>query len=276
MVAALDARRAETFVNWTLLRAALVAFELCLPAAAFAREWEQWNGCRFQPSQYFDGDSFHVIHRGRNQVLRLYFADAPETDSSFPQRVREQAAYFRVTENQLFEGALRARQFTARFLEEPFCVITRREPAPGASRTPRFYARVERNGRRLDEALIHAGLARATALPAAYPNARAAQTESLRLRALEQQAAQAGRGIWRHSPTPRRLERSPENIQSPSVSRVNLNRATAVEIEALPGIGSILAARIIRARRLRDFDALEAIPGIGPKKIAQLRPLVAF
>jgi competence protein ComEA len=96
------------------------------------------------------------------------------------------------------------------------------------------------------------------------------------LRALEQQAAQAGRGIWRHSTTPRQSESPPANTQSPSISRVNLNRATAVEIEALPGLGPILATRIVRARPLRDFEALEAVRGIGPKKIGLLRPLVTF
>lgn len=281
MVASAHAGRTKTVVILPLLWAAIVASGLCLPlAGASPRSWEQWDNCRFEANQYFDGDSFHITHRGRNQVLRLYFADAPETDTSFPDRVREQAAYFRVTEPQLLEGALRAQQFTARFLEKPFRVITRCEVAPGASRTPRFYARVECDGRRLDEALIRAGLARATTLPAPYPNARTAQTETLRLRRLEKQAARAGRGIWRHSQrelAPARERLPADATADSSRSRgVNLNAATSHELEALPGIGPKLAVRIIRARPLRDLQALEAIPGIGPKKIALLRSLVTF
>jgi hypothetical protein len=34
---------------------------------------------------------------GKQQVLRLYFVDAPESDASFPERITEQAAYFAVT-----------------------------------------------------------------------------------------------------------------------------------------------------------------------------------
>ena len=258
-----------------LFRAALVALTLSFPPALVARPWEKWNDCRFQPAQYFDGDSFHFTHRGRNQILRLYFADAPEIDASFPERVREQAAYFRVSETALFNGALRARQFTRRFLEKPFSVLTRREPAPGASRSRRVYGRVESSGRRLDEALIRAGLARATALPAAYPDARAAQRETLSLRRLEQKAAQARRGIWQHArrPEPPRARSATEPLR---LRTVNLNVATQHELEALPGIGPKLATRIIRARPLSDFAALEALPGIGPGKTAALRPLVTF
>lgn len=58
--------------------------------------------------------------------------------------------------------------------------------------------------------------------------------------------------------------------------KVNLNRATAANIEKLPGIGPKTAAAIIAARPLKDLKALDAVPGIGPKAIEKLKELVSF
>jgi DNA uptake protein ComE-like DNA-binding protein len=54
---------------------------------------------------------------------------------------------------------------------------------------------------------------------------------------------------------------------------VDLNRATAEELEALPGIGPVLAARIVAARAERPFDdvaALQRVSGVGPSLLAKL------
>jgi competence protein ComEA len=59
---------------------------------------------------------------------------------------------------------------------------------------------------------------------------------------------------------------------------MNLNTATPEQLTELPGIGPELAARIVRYRGqhgpFRSVDALEAVPGIGPKRLAQVRPHV--
>lgn len=60
---------------------------------------------------------------------------------------------------------------------------------------------------------------------------------------------------------------------------VDVNRATAGELEDLPGVGPAIAAAIVDDR-LRNgpfvgVDDLERVPGIGPAKIAALRDLVA-
>jgi competence protein ComEA len=60
--------------------------------------------------------------------------------------------------------------------------------------------------------------------------------------------------------------------------RLNLNRASAEDFQQLPGIGPVLAQRIIEWRRqhgaFKQVDELNAVKGIGTKKLQQIRPLV--
>jgi competence protein ComEA len=65
---------------------------------------------------------------------------------------------------------------------------------------------------------------------------------------------------------------------APAASRapLDLNAATAAELDALPGIGPVLAARIVEYRRregsFRSVEELLSVPGIGPRLLARLRP----
>jgi competence ComEA-like helix-hairpin-helix protein len=56
---------------------------------------------------------------------------------------------------------------------------------------------------------------------------------------------------------------------------VDLNRATAAELQALPGIGPALAERIVASRAaegpFRTVDDLLRVAGIGPAKLERLR-----
>ena len=65
----------------------------------------------------------------------------------------------------------------------------------------------------------------------------------------------------------------------PAGSPLNVNHATAVELEALPGIGPGLARRIVADREAQGpFAAvadLDRVPGIGPALMARLGGLVA-
>jgi competence ComEA-like helix-hairpin-helix protein len=60
--------------------------------------------------------------------------------------------------------------------------------------------------------------------------------------------------------------------------RLDLNRASETELQALPGIGPALAARIVQWRRehgpFETVEALEQVPGVGPALRARLAPHV--
>ena len=62
------------------------------------------------------------------------------------------------------------------------------------------------------------------------------------------------------------------------VRDVNLNTATAGVLGMLPGVGTVLAQRILQRREVlgafESMDQLGEVPGIGPATIARLRDLV--
>jgi competence protein ComEA len=65
---------------------------------------------------------------------------------------------------------------------------------------------------------------------------------------------------------------------SSSDSRINLNTATAAQLESLPGVGPVMAKRILDWRevhnRFSKISELQEIQGIGPKLFEQLKVAV--
>lgn len=55
---------------------------------------------------------------------------------------------------------------------------------------------------------------------------------------------------------------------------VDLNTADAAALEELPGVGPVLAGRIVEHRPFTSVDELDDVPGIGPALMADLRPRV--
>jgi competence ComEA-like helix-hairpin-helix protein len=65
----------------------------------------------------------------------------------------------------------------------------------------------------------------------------------------------------------------------PESAQLELNQASAAEWAALPGIGPVLAGRIVAWRErhggFRSPEDLVAVKGLGPRKLERLRPWLA-
>lgn len=74
-------------------------------------------------------------------------------------------------------------------------------------------------------------------------------------------------------------------LQTPKLSapsrtsgKIDINRATEQDLESLPGIGPVLAGRIVEHRHgvgsFRDIEDLRDVKGIGKKKFDRIRNLI--
>jgi competence protein ComEA len=65
---------------------------------------------------------------------------------------------------------------------------------------------------------------------------------------------------------------------APAGAPVNLNTATLDQLDSLPGVGPVLAQRILDYRTengpFTTIDQLQEVPGVGPKKFDSLKPHV--
>ncbi len=241
------------------------------------QEWIIEDNCELHRNSSNDGDSFHFGKAGldsidADHILRLYFVDTPE-DNRGLKRIDEQADYGGTDVETVVRFSREARKFTADFLSEPFRIYTRTKAAPGASRQPRWYrvAQRMRDNLCLHTALVEAGLARPTSVVCDFPTAEYGAENQKKLLEKEAEAKTAHRGIWSASAPSTRRDKAPPMATG---EKLDLNRATALEIEALPGIGPKLAQAIIAARPFRTLEDFSKVPGIGEKKWAALRDRV--
>ncbi len=67
-------------------------------------------------------------------------------------------------------------------------------------------------------------------------------------------------------------------VRARAEAAVDLNRATAEDLETLPGIGPVLAERIVAHRRhagpFERVEDLRSVKGIGKKTLEKIRPMV--
>lgn len=80
--------------------------------------------------------------------------------------------------------------------------------------------------------------------------------------------------------TPPATPVSPPATAAVSGGKINVNSATAEQLETLPGIGPVLAKSIIEDRQrrgpFRSLADLDRVKGIGPKTLENLRPHVTI
>jgi competence protein ComEA len=66
--------------------------------------------------------------------------------------------------------------------------------------------------------------------------------------------------------------KSPHAKEKIELGRIDINTATEKELKMIPGVGPVMASRIIAARPFRSADDLKKVNGIGDKKYAKIRP----
>lgn len=59
-------------------------------------------------------------------------------------------------------------------------------------------------------------------------------------------------------------------LHSRDTPKVNINTSSVQALESLPGIGNVLAVRIIQDRPYMDVYELDRVKGIGPKTIEKI------
>jgi len=266
------------------------------PASAFAQKWEKLERCRLVGSVGNDGDSFRVSHGGKEYIFRLYFVDAPETSADYPERISAQAFYFRLDEKEILKVRKESAEFTSKLLNGGgFTVFTCWEDAKGESDLPRHYAIIEKDSESLIEELVEEGLARIFGMPArgsGSPVGSSSDRYVDKLKRLERDAQRAKVGGWRKFsrvdapvqdtppatvnpliPTVRPLA---SGIPSSSGPLVNVNTASAAQLEAIDGIGPSLSSRLISARPFSGPRDLLRVNGIGEQTLAKLAPRLKF
>ena len=243
-----------------------VVFLLATAGLLAQGEWTKLEHCQLVRNPGNDGDSFHVRANDKEYIFRLYLVDAPETDAANPARLIEQAKYFGISVLQVIELGEAAKLFVEEKLAEPFTVFTRMSNAMGRSNIERFYAFVQTKEGDLSEQLVANGLARVYGRRAVPPGASSSAAELQKLKALENQAKEAKLGGWAANIS------SPSKTQRLFPSKLDINTATEKELKAIPGIGPVMAARIIAVRPFRSADDLKKVNGIGDKNYAKIRP----
>lgn len=107
----------------------------------------------------------------------------------------------------------------------------------------------------------------------------ASVTEPLPPKELKAQTGAAGATAENNVRTePRTRNRLASPVRSGSLGPIDLNRADVNQLESLPGIGAVLARRVMEYResigRFQTIEDLLAVKGIGRKTLERIRPFV--
>lgn len=267
-----------------------------------AQSLHKLPNCRFIPTEWADGDSFLVADEsGKEMTIRLYAVDCLEariTDDSDATRLRGQRRYFGMSKyggspQSSIEAAKnygnQAAAFVAHQLNEPFTLHTAFADARGDGKHKRFYGFVTcRDGEDLGEKLVQAGLARAFGVYRETPDGRSRDEYREWMKDIELLAAKKGVGIWSVTDWDSLLQERKQDRDEiaelqlakieilPEGFSLNPNTAPKDDLLRLPGIGEIIANRIIENRPYSSIEALSSVQGIGEKKLLKLKPFLTL
>lgn len=269
---------------------------------AVAEDLKTIAGCELVPSDWADGDSFPVrLPDGSEQTIRIYGADCIEwhvNDESDARRLRAQRRYFGIADGAPEESISVARGFgeaaglrTRELLSKPFTIHTAFADGRGDSRFRRIYAFVTtKDGEDLSAVLVREGLARAFGVARRTPDGSSAEEYRSHLADLELTAASSHRGIWAKTnwnrlADDRREERREEAeiaaafIKKPPANGIDPNTASEEELALLPGVGEVLAKRIVEGRDGGTYNSatdLLRVKGINSKMLEAMIPSLRF
>ena len=275
----------------------LLSMLVCVPLIPSAAELETVEDVVLVEADMNDGDSFRVRAGDRELHLRLYFVDCPETDfgsAAELERIRDQQHHFGLEDpHDVVRYGERATDYVKTVLAEPFSIHTSYAWAPGRSAGGRYYAFVEtHDGRDLGHLLVEAGLARVHGKTRPAPDGRSSRQVLEELDDLRTLAMLKRTGIWEATnpellvemrrssrKAAAELDAFKEQVagtRSRDDAPLDLNRATDAQLQRIPGIGPVSAAKIIAGRPYRNVEDLLKIPGIGPKRLEAIAPYLTL
>lgn len=263
------------------------------------------RSCKFVPTDWADGDSFEIeTTEGVHHTIRLYGADCIEWhvhEKSDVNRLAEQRRYFGITEfggsvKSSIDAAKSAGQSaaieTARVLAKPFTVHTAYADARGDGKHKRIYGFVTTaDGEDLAERLVRMGLARAFGVYRESPSGKPSKDYQALLHDVELVAAKSGTGIWAKTNWDRlsaeRQEQREEEQKSetelrlasgkgkaPGDFKLDPNTAARDDLMKIPGIGEVMANRIISGRPYKTLSDLRNVEGMGAKSLEKFKPFL--
>jgi len=169
-----------------------------IPVLVFAKKWETLEDCKLKNNSFNDGDSFHVSHKGKEYIFRLYFVDTPETDSQYPKRVKEQSKYWKISKKETIKLGKKAKKITKKLLDKKFTVFTCWKDARGSSKKSRYFAFVKTSSDDdLAELLVSNGVVRIYGMWANHPKGFNSKKMKENLKKLEKNAKKNKIGGWK-------------------------------------------------------------------------------
>ena len=275
------------FFSHTLVTCAMCA--LLLPASrASGKDLSVYPNASWVEESFNDGDSFVADIGGTTIVVRLYYVDCPEkyaNSETQARRVREQSRYFGLDQTaEVFAFGRDAHMFTKKLLAKPFTLPTAFARGGGSSTRHRYLGFVTTSkGEDLAGLLVRNGLARARGTGRPTPDGVSQVEQWEQLRDLESSAMLDRHGIWAKCnavqlPHKRSAQREEDralravvqNARPGPIDPIDVNQASRDMLTQLPGIGPVLAEKIIEGRPYNDLGELTRIRGIGEKTLQRI------